>query len=413
MSRDGGFRFEKIKFVPETFARSMTRGHLRPGDICIVKDGATTGKVSLVRRDFPFPAAVINEHVFRLQVKPDHHPAYVFYYLYSQAGQGEILSDFRGAAQGGISQGFIDKVRVPIVPFDSQERIVAEIEKQFTRLDAGVASLKRVQAALKRYRASVLKSACEGRLVPTEAELARKENRNYETGEQLLHRIVEERRQKSNGKGRYTQPTIVNAKGPSLPAGWTWTAAGELFDCIVPNRDKPKTFTGKIPWITLPDFSERTRITRASSGLGLTQLEVRTYNARLIPAGSVVMSCIGRFGLAAVLDRDSVINQQLHAFLIPNVLPAEYFVYALKSQRSFMEHVATSTTIAYLNKTNCNSVPIPLPPLAEQTRIVAEVESKLSVVEELEAMVNANLQRSKRLRQSVLQNAFSAEGSRR
>ena len=319
----------------------------------------------------------------------------------------------RGTTINGVTKKQLLDVELLLPPLDEQQRIVAEIEKQFTRLDAGVASLKRSAVELKRYRASLLKAACEGCLVPTEAELARKENRSYESGEVLLQRILKERREKWNGKGKYTQPTIVNAKGPSLPAGWTWTAAGELFDCIVPNRDKPKTFTGKIPWITLPDFSERTRITRASSGLGLTQLEVRTYSARLIPAGSVVMSCIGRFGLAAVLDRDSVINQQLHAFLIPNVLPAEYFVYALKSQRSFMEHVATSTTIAYLNKTNCNSVPIPLPPLAEQTRIVAEVESKLSVVEELEAMVNANLQRSKRLRQSVLQNAFSAEGSRR
>ncbi len=65
-----------------------------------------------------------------------------------------------------------------------------------TDLDAAVAALKRVQANLKRYRASVLKAACEGRLVPTEAELARKEGRTYETGAQLLARILKERRAK-------------------------------------------------------------------------------------------------------------------------------------------------------------------------------------------------------------------------
>ena len=69
----------------------------------------------------------------------------------------------------------------PSPPLPEQHRIVAEIETQFTRLDASVAALRRVQANLKRYRASVLKAACEGRLVPTEAELARSEGRGYET----------------------------------------------------------------------------------------------------------------------------------------------------------------------------------------------------------------------------------------
>ena len=85
---------------------------------------------------------------------------------------------------------------------------MAEIEKQFTRLDAGVAGLRRVQANLKRYRAAVLKAACEGKLVPTEAELARREGRSYETGAQLVERILTERRQKWNGKGKYKDPNV-------------------------------------------------------------------------------------------------------------------------------------------------------------------------------------------------------------
>ncbi len=99
---------------------------------------------------------------------------------------------------------------VPIAPLEQQKRIVAEIEKQFSRLDEAVTNLKRVKANLKRYKAAVLKAAVEGRLVETEAELARREGRNYETGEQLLQRILEERRQqweeselaKMTGKGK-------------------------------------------------------------------------------------------------------------------------------------------------------------------------------------------------------------------
>ncbi|MEI6149694.1 MAG: hypothetical protein WCS01_11390, partial [bacterium] len=96
------------------------------------------------------------------------------------------------------------KLFVPSLP--EQRRIVAEIEKQFTRLEAGVSALKRVQTNLKRYRAAVLKAACEGKLVPTEAELQKsgsgvsplKQSRDgsatFETGEQLLKRILSERR---------------------------------------------------------------------------------------------------------------------------------------------------------------------------------------------------------------------------
>ena len=71
---------------------------------------------------------------------------------------------------------------IPLAPLPEQHRIVAEIETQFTRLDAGVAALKRAQANLRRYKATVLKAACEGRLVPTEAELARARGPRLRTG---------------------------------------------------------------------------------------------------------------------------------------------------------------------------------------------------------------------------------------
>ena len=120
------------------------------------------------------------------------------------------------------------------VPFiDEQRWIVGEIEKQFTRLEAGVTALRRVLTNLKRYRAAVLKAACEGRLVPTEAELAREESRSYETGEQLLQRILTERRKNWTGRGKYKDPAAHNtANLPPLPAGWTWCLSDAVFSFI-------------------------------------------------------------------------------------------------------------------------------------------------------------------------------------
>src|SRR5579885_1874812 len=116
---------------------------------------------------------------------------------------------------------------------EEQRRIVAEIEKQFTRLDAGVAALRRVQANLKRYRAVVLKAACEGRLVPTEAELAKIEGRNYETGQQLLARVLADRRKNWHGRGKYKEPVAPGiADLPPLPEGWSWGTCAQAGEAI-------------------------------------------------------------------------------------------------------------------------------------------------------------------------------------
>ena len=112
-------------------------------------------------------------------------------------------------------------------PLPEQHRIVAAIEQHLTRLDASVAALKRVQANLKRYRASVLKTACAGQLVPTEAKLAQAEGRDYEHAARLVARILVERRARwaaqPKRRGRYKEPAPPDTSAlPELPEGWVW-----------------------------------------------------------------------------------------------------------------------------------------------------------------------------------------------
>ena len=125
----------------------------------------------------------------------------------------------RGIGQPNVNGKVLGEIELPLPDLTEQRRIVAEIEKQFTRLEAGVAALRRVQANLKRYRAAVLKAACEGRLVPTEAELAKAENRKFETGEELLARILTERRQNWQGRGKYKEPARARNRRTSAAPG--------------------------------------------------------------------------------------------------------------------------------------------------------------------------------------------------
>ena len=84
----------------------------------MVKDGATTGKVALVREDFPHPAAVVNEHVFVCRWADGVDPSFLFWFLYSEEGQNRILANFRGSAQGGINQSLANSLVITRVGSD-------------------------------------------------------------------------------------------------------------------------------------------------------------------------------------------------------------------------------------------------------------------------------------------------------
>ena len=155
------------------------------------------------------------------------------YVLYAiQATEEELRAKSTGTTFEAIRGGDLRSHVLPLPPLPEQRRIVAEIEKHFTRLDASIDALKRVQANLRRYRASVLKSACEGKLVPTEAELARSEGRDYEPADRLLERILSERRaqweSQEKRRGKYKEPTPPDTTDlPDLPEGWAWATAGQ------------------------------------------------------------------------------------------------------------------------------------------------------------------------------------------
>jgi len=134
LDAEGGFRLDNLRYVPKAHFNGMSQGVIQTWDILVVKDGATTGKSSLVRPDFPLPRAAVNEHVFILRVDAQvADPSYVFYFLFSPQGQQEILRDHRGATIGGISREFVTLVCIPLPPLSEQRRIV-EILDQADRL---------------------------------------------------------------------------------------------------------------------------------------------------------------------------------------------------------------------------------------------------------------------------------------
>jgi type I restriction enzyme S subunit len=348
-------------------------------------------------------------------------PNFLCYFL-----QQNSVRDFLASNVSGVG-GSLMRVKASTLrdfPFafpdhEEQRRIVAEIEKQFTRLDSGAASLKRVQIALKRYRASVLKSACEGGLVPTEAELARRQNRSYETGEQLLQRMLKQRREKWNGKGKYKEPRAPEPPPDRpLPDGWFWTGFEQLSDGSK-NAIKAGPFGSSLKksFYTPSGFKiyGQEQVINGDPYFGdyfvSRELFEQLQSCEVRP-GDILISLVGTAGKVLILPDDcapGIINPRLLKLsLNRSDLNAKFIKILLESAtaRAFFKLAAHGGTMEILNLGILKSLPIPLPPIVEQHRIVSEVERRLSVIEDLEAAVVTNLQRAARLRAAVLQRTF-------
>lgn len=186
---------------------------------------------------------------------------------------------------------------------------------------------------------------------------------------------------------------------------WEGKTLGAICNCIVPGRDKPKSFTGNIPWITIPDI-QGLKIYSSANKLGLSKDEIKECGAKIVPKNSVIMSCVGTFGLISICEQDLVINQQLHAWLPNPKINNYYLAHSLILQKKQMERMATNTTIAYLNKSSCNALKIPLPTLSEQQKIA----DCLSSIDDRITAETQELDTLKAHKKGLMQQLFPAAG---
>ena len=273
---------------------------------------------------------------------------------------------------------------------------------------------------MKRYRASVLKAACEGRLVPTEAELARKENRSYETGEELLQRILKERRAKWSGKGKSKEPTAPQPPSDiDLPDGWVWTGFEQLSDGSK-NAIKAGPFGSSLKksFYTRSGFKiyGQEQVIKGDPYFGdyfISHELFEQLRSCEVRPGDILVSLVGTAGKVLILPDDcppGIINPRLLKLSLNRSDVNPKFIKILlesATTRAFFKLAAHGGTMEILNLGILKSLPIPLPPTVEQGRIVSEVERRLSLIEELEAVTSIELQRAVRLRQSILQRVFA------
>ncbi len=343
-------------------------------------------------------------------------PDYVYWWLKGSKDLAESMAS--GTTFLELSGAKAKQIPIPVAPLDQQKRIVAEIEKQFSRLDEAVANLKRAKANLKRYKAAVLKAAVEGRLVENEAELARREGRSYETGEQLLQRILETRRSQRKGKDKCKELAAPGTTGLSeLPEGWEWMVSDVIFDFVT---------SGSRGWAKYYSDSGSIFIRVGNLDHGTIELDLSEVQHVLAPtnpeagrsrvsAGDLLISITAELGMVAVVPEhlgEAYVNQHVAIARSTDLLDKSYIGWYFACEhagKKQLESLRRGATKAGLGLDDIRSVYIALPPLNEQRSIVAEVDRRLSLLYETEAQVDANLIRAQSLRQSILSTAFNGE----
>ncbi len=411
---DGEFRDRSNRFLTLSRARELGCTFLQPGDVLVARMPDPLGRACIFPGDKKPCVTAVDVCVVRAG-SGDFGHRWLMWWINTPQVRSRIAGLQAGSTRKRISRKNLGTIPLPVPPREEQERIVEWIESHLTRLGAGVAALKRVQANLKRYRAAVLKAACEGHLVPTEAELARRERRHYEPATVFRDGIRAGMLRAGGLPWRPARASAGTRPDPAdlkpLPEGWAWTPLPELGELDRGKsrhrpRDDSRLYGGPYPFVQTGDVRRSGGTigdhTQTYSDLGLRQ-------SRLWPAGTLCITIAANIADTGILAFAACFPDSVVGFLHDgDSVTTRYVELFLRVTKENLKRFAPATAQKNINLDVLRAVLVPLPPLAEQRRIVAEVERRLSLVDELERSICADLARSSRFRQSILEREFGA-----
>jgi len=363
MTRFGTFDFSSLRFVPPDFYERMTRGHIHRGDILVVKDGATTGKVSFVDDDFPFAQAVVNEHVFLC--RPDRsnvNPRYLFFWLWGPEGQYAIRANFQGAAIGGINQTFVDTVILPAPPLAEQNRIAALLTEQLS-----AAHLARTASEARLKAANNLSAACL--------------------------RIF-----------------FCNA----LSQEWPRASLGGVSSLIIDGPHvTPSYQPSGIPFLTVRNIVQRRiDLTKVSY---ISEADHCEFARRgKVERGDILYTKDGTLGVPCLVETDEEFSFFVSVALIKLLrdrVDPRFMAYALESPALLqqVEKLAAGAGLKHMVLKSIRSLEVPLPTLSEQQHVATILDEQMAGVVQAHQGIEEELEAINALPSALLRRAFRGE----
>ena len=358
------------------------------GDILLIKDGATTGIATVNNITEPFSML---SSVALLKVPKILNPWYIVYALRSDLFYKILRSQMKGTGITRITLTQIYPMLVPLPPLAEQKRIVAKIEKLQPLIDRYEAAWTKLEAFNKRFpedmQKSILQQAIQGKLVEQRPEEG--------SGEELYQQIQAEKQALIKAKKIKKDkplPEITEEEKPfDIPENWKWVRLGTLVETITSgSRDWAKFYseTGDI-FLRMGNLSRNSFQLRLDKIQHVTLPDTAEGMRTVLMPGDLLFSITGEVGMLGLIPEDlgtAYINQHTAMIRFMSVIKNRYIPYLLLTdyaQKLYQGHqhgIKNSfrlDSIAYL--------PIPLPPLAEQKRIVAKIEQLLPLCELLKS----------------------------
>lgn len=380
----GYFDFSKVKEMPFT-EQEIERCSARKGDL-LVCEGGDCGRSAIWTYD---EEVCIQNHVHRLRPYHELSIEYYYYLFHLYKFTGRLRG--RGVAIQGLSSDAIHKVICPLPPLAEQKRIVAKIEELLPLIECYEKAWSRLEDFNKRFpvdmQKSILQMAIQGKLVEQRPEEG--------TGEELYRQIQAEKQaliKAGKIKKEKPLPEITEDEIPfEIPDSWKWVRYSELMLSMSTGPfgnmlHKADYVEYGIPLVNPANIVNGEII--PSSKMMVSE-ETRTrLNSYILHSGMIVMGRRGEMGRCAVITEkeDGWLCGTGSFFMEPAVcLFVDYLsrFFSTPYAKQYLGGESVGTTMSNLNHTILSKMPVPLPSLAEQKRIVARLKELLPLCERL------------------------------
>ena len=353
--KDHTVLLSSLKYIDEDVFAEIKNYTISSNDLYLTIAG-TIGDVGLVPAELD--GANLTENAAKLtDIKCSKQ--YLMYVLMSSIAQDHFCSRFHQVAQPKLSLETASSTLIPLPPYREQLRIAEELDRWLGVVVSVEDDLSELTNYVRKTKSKILDLAISGKLVPQDLD--------NEPAIELLKRI-----------NPGFEP-CDNSHYENLPQGWTIVglhSVAEIITGSTPSKLNAEYYNGDVPFYKPNDLDQGRHVRCASEYLSQQGKSI----SRSIPCNSIAVCCIGSIGKCGFIEKEGVTNQQINT-IVPNDAIFPLYMYYFCNSSTFIDELkslSSAVTISIVNKSKLSTIQIPLPPIAEQKRIISVIEKLYS-----------------------------------